>query len=352
MGRRVWAAALVCALWLSGCGWMDGSYVSVTPHEVGLIQSGEGTAPEISDYSQLCGALISLVDSGSAEGLFSLAHYAGEEIMADMARAVEYVTGTYPIGAYAVEHIDYETGAALGTQALRVNITYRRTREEMESIRTVRQIIGAEEAIAEALDACQGKLVLQITGYRDTNFVAMVRQYAQQNPDRVMEIPTVSVKVVPRKGSTRVVELEFEYQTDRQTLRSMRQEVQPVFSSAALYVTGQAGERMKLSQLYTFLTERFEYTFETSVTPAHALLCRGVGDSQAFARVYEAMCRSIGLDVRTIRGTREGAEQWWNRVCVDGRWYHLDLLAPGGFQLLTDEQMDAYRWDPEEDPAP
>lgn len=345
------ALALACALGLSGCKWMDGSYVSVTPHQVGLSQSGEGNAREVSDYTQLCSALIDLVDSGNATGLFSLAGYAEEEAMADMARAVEYVTGIYPIGAYAVDRIDYETGTGLGSLAMQVSISYRRSREEIESIRTVRRNAGAEEAIADGLNECVDKLVLQITGYHDMDFVGIVREYALRNPDRVMEIPLVSVDINPKKGSTRVVELRFSYQTDRRTLRAMREEVQPVFSSAALYVSGQAGEWVKLSQFYTFLTERFDYTLETSVTPAYSLLCQGVGDSQAFARVYAAMCSRIGLNVRTVQGTHNGEERWWNQVSVDGRWYHLDLLAPGGFQLMTEDQMGSYEWNREKYPS-
>ena len=350
-GRRLGALALTCALGLSGCKWMDGSYVSVTPHQVSLSQSAEGNALEVRDYAQVCSALISLIDSGSTNGLFSLAGYAEEEAMADMAQAVEYVTKTYPIGAYAVEHIDYETGTALGSMAMQVDITYRRSREEIESIRTVRRNTGAEAAIADGLNEGVEKLVLQITGYHDMDFTEMIRDYAWQNPDRVMEMPRVSVEINPKKGSTRVVELQFEYQTDRQTRRAMREEVQPVFSSAALYVSGQAGERVKLSQLYTFLTERFDYVLETSVTPSYSLLCRGVGDSRAFAQVYAAMCSRIGLKVRTVQGTCGGEAWWWNQVCIDGRWYHLDLLAPGGFQTMTDEQMTGYHWDPQEYPA-
>ena len=345
MGRRLGALVLAALLCLSGCGWMDGSYVSVTPHQVGLSQSGEDNARAVSGYTELRSALVSMIDSGSTQELFSLAEYPREEARADMEQAVAYAMGTYSLGAYAVEDIDFSFGTALGAQAVSVNITYRHSREEIGRIQTVRGTDGAETAIADALNECADVLVLQITGYGEEDLAALAEEYARQNPDRVMEIPTVQVQVWPDRGSTRVAELTFTYQTDRQTLRAMREEVQPVFSSAALYVSGQAGEWVKLSQLYTFLTERFDYAYETSVTPAHSLLCRGTGDSQAFARVYAAMCGRIGLEVRTVRGTRNGEERWWNLVCVEGVWYHVDLLAPEGFRTLTDDEMTGYDWD-------
>ncbi len=344
-GRKAAALVLALALGISGCGWMDGSYVSVTPHQVGLEQAVDGNAREVGSYTELQSALVSLIDSGSTEGLFSLTDYPMEDASADMERAVEYAMGTYPIGAYAVEDIDYKFGTGLGSLAISVDITYRRSREEIGRIRTVRRTSGAEAAIADALDACSDMLVLQVTGYHETDFDAFVRLYAMQNPDRVMEVPEVSVSICPDKGSTRVVELQFSYRTAQEELRAMREQVQPVFSSAALYVSGEAGERVKLSQLYTFLTERFEYTLEPSVTPAYSLLCQGVGDSRAFAEVYAAMCSRIGLEVLSVRGTLDSMERWWNLVSIEGEWFHVDLLAPGGFRTLTDAEMTGYNWE-------
>lgn len=351
MGRRGGAAALVLALALGGCGWMDGSYVSVTPHQVGVSQTSEGNARAVSNYADLRAALIGLVDGGSTEGLFSLAEYPREDVLVDMEKAIDYVMGTYSLGAYVVEVIDYAFGTGLGATAMSVDITYRHSREEIEQIRTVRWISGAQDAVADALDECDENLVLQISGYQEADFDRIVRDYAAENPDRVMEVPTVEVEICPERGDTRVVELTFRYRTDREKLRSMREQVQPVFSSAALYVSGQAEDRVKFAQLHTFLTERFEYTLEPSVTPAYSLLCQGIGDSQAFAQVYAAMCSRIGLEARSICGTRNGESWWWNQVKIDGSWYHVDLLASPRFEPRTDGEMAGYEWVPEVDPA-
>ena len=63
-GRRFFALVLALAL-LGGCGWMDGSYVSVTPHQVGLNQSADENTRAISTYTELRGALVELIDEGS-----------------------------------------------------------------------------------------------------------------------------------------------------------------------------------------------------------------------------------------------------------------------------------------------
>ena len=350
MSGRI-AAVLVAALLLTGCSWMDGSYVSVTPHQVGLGQTGEGTVHAVRNYAELRGALIGMIDSGAERALFSLAEYPREEVPEDLQRAVAYAREIYPVGAYAVESIDYNFGTGLGASALSVDITYRRSRAKIESIRTVRWISGAKKEVEDALDQIADSLVLQIAGYQETDFGAIILGYAQRNPDRVMEVPGVSVRIFPDRGETRVVELSFHYRTDRSELRSMREQVEPVFSSAALYVTGTAGEQTKFSQLHAFLMERMDYTIESTITPAYSLLCQGVGDSRAFAQIYAAMCSRIGLEARVVSGKRGGELRWWNLVRIDGRWYHLDLLADQQFVLLTDGQMGEYEWDREAYPA-
>ena len=340
-GRSLAALALALALCLSGCGWMDGSYVSVTPHQVAVSQMGEDSAQPIGSYDQMRSALIRMVDEGATKALFSLAEYPREDAREDMERAVEYVTDTYPIGAYAVEKINH----SFGTNAISVDITYRHSAQEIAAIRTVRGTDGAREAVEDALDACEEKLVLQISGYRDMDFAAMVQNYGWQNPDRIMETPSVAVQSSSNWGDTRVVELQFYYRTDREVLRNMREEVQPVFSSAALYVSGQSSDRTKYSQLQTFLTERFDYQLDDSVTPAYSLLCRGIGDSRAFSQVYAALCRRIGLEAKTLSGTRGGEKHWWNQILLEGQWYHLDLTASEQFAPMTDDEMTGYDWD-------
>ena len=344
--RRRLLAALALLLLLTGCGWMEGSYASVTPHQVGLEQTAGGDIRAVGNYTELRSALVGMIDSGESEGLFSLADYPRDEIERDVERARVYAMETYPVGAYAVEEISCDVGTGLGTRALSVDITYRRSREQISSIRTVRWTSGAQREVEDALDEAAGSLVLKIAGYQDTDFTEMVRLYAERNPDRVMEAPGVTTKVFPEdRGDTRVVELTFHYRTDREVLHTMREQVQPVFSSATLYVSGQADDRTKFQQLHTFLTERFTYTYESSVTPAWSLLCQGVGDSRSFAQVYAAMCSRIGLEAGVITGTRNGETVWWNQIRIDGQWYHLDLLAARQFEPMTDEQMAGYEWD-------
>lgn len=340
-------AAMAAVLLLSGCSWMDGSYVSVMPHVVNPVRSVEDTA-WIRNYSQLLSALTDLVDSGQTQGIYSLMDYSEEQLQEELDTAVGYLTTKHPIGVYAVSAIDYAYSSGGSNSVLRVDVTYHHGRSEIRQIKTVRGMDEAEKAIATALRQFDDALVLQITDYADTDFVQLAGTFAAEHPEAVMEVPQVTCAVYPNRGSIRVVELHFHYQTDREDMKNMQEDVLPIFSSAQLYISINAEDSVKYNQLYSFLTERLDYQFETSITPAYSLLCHGVGDSRAFARVYSAMCRQVGLECKVVTGALDGESRVWNMVRDGESWYHVDILscmAGSGYRQKTDSQMQGYVWD-------
>lgn len=335
--------AALTALSLAGCKWMDGAYVSVKPHQVGYSQSSPDRTV-VSSYSALRKAVLALVDSGETEAVLTLSAYPEADVRTDMDKIIAYCLNNYPIGAYALRDIRYDLGQGL----LSLQLDYRRSKAQIDRIQTVRGVSGAQEAIAQALTGCADSLVLQVTLYTDMDVVQYIADYAGQNPNVVMELPQVTVQVYPQTGTTRILELEFSYQTSRETLRDMLTQVRQVFSSARLYVSGAADDGVKLTQLYGFLMERFDYVVETSITPAYSLLSYGVGDSRAFAQVYAAMCRQSGLEVMVVSGTCRGESRFWNIVLHGDHYYHVDLLecaAQGSYREKTDAEMTGYVWD-------
>ena len=332
---------------LSGCSWNGlGEYLSVAPHR----EDTNRINPEnimASNYYQLLDVMTDLVETGAESGLIYVPDY-GSKLESDIEKIIRQISTDNPIGAYALEHVMYEIGTGSGQQAVAIELKYLHDISEIRRIKQCATMDSAKDEIAYALYSCTDKLVILIENYRHTDFVQLVRDYANENPSEVMELPDVSVGIYPENGSQRVVELKFNYQTSRDALRSMQGQVRPIFDAAVLYVSGDGEDGEKLSQLYAFLMERFDYQYDTSITPVYSLLRHGVGDSMAFAMVYAAMCRNAGLDCQIVSGTRD-AEAWhWNIVRIGERYYHVDLLesaAHGGLQTLDDGQMEGYVWD-------
>lgn len=331
---------------LTGCSMLSNRYVSVTPHREQNQKTQDGMI-QASDYRQLRAALEDMVVSARESGIIDVTGYESKALESGMSMVARYIETTFPIGAYAVEDLTYEIGVHSGKSAVAINITYSRSRIEIQKIRTVADMEATAEAMYEAMEDHDASLVLLVEDYSDTDFPQLAQDYVEANPAAVMETPAVSMGVYGG-GNGRVMEFTFTYQNSRENLRQMKSQVAPVFASAALYVSGDASDSQKYSQLYAFLMERFDYTLETSITPAYSLLCHGVGDSRAFATVYAAMCRRAGLECLTVTGTHSGEPRTWNIICDNGIYYHVDLLRSnleGRFRGFADWEMGGYVWD-------
>lgn len=347
MKRVLVILTAVFCLSFSGCGWMDGSYLSVTPHQEqnSGVQVKERSA---SNYMELRVALEGMVDSGVENAVINLAGYRKDLVEDAVANAVVYAKERYPLGAYAVEGITYEIGTGGGHPAVSVSISYIHGRSEIRQVESAANMAAVQDQIKLALERCSDGIVTWVKTYEAADLVQIVEDYVKENPDVVMEMPQVAVGIYPEVGTSRILEVKFTYETSRESLRQMQQQVRRVFSSAQLYLNPDAAPAQKYAQLYTFLMERFDYQVQTSITPAYSLLSHGVGDSEAFALVYAAMCAEAGLDCHPVSGTKDGKSWHWNIVHEDGAAFHIDLLRcseDGAYQRLPDEAMEGYVWD-------
>lgn len=338
-------AILLCgACLLSGCGkFYNGSYSTVRPH----VQPQTPAVPQTltaKNMQELRSHIEKMIDAGKEEGVVYVDGYAQDQVQKDMEQICRQIKLDYPVAAYAMEELSFELGKIDGHPALSLMIRYVRSRADIIGIRTASNMDMAAQQICNAMARCDVSLVLRVNDYEERDYLQIVETYAMESPDLVMELPQVSWEVYPKQGKSRVLELFFTYQTSRDALKSMQEQVKPVFASAVLYVSGDAGQREKYAQLYSFLMERHEYQYGTSITPTYSLLRHGVGDSRAFAVVYAAMCRQAELECIVVSGTKDGESHYWNIICRDDAYYHADLLS-GRYWEWKDEQMAGYVWD-------
>lgn len=353
MKRIALVLVMVCLL-LSGCGsWMEGNYVSITPYMSADDSDGQDIQ-WISNKEQLFDAVRYMVSNGETDELFFVRDYQESAMNTDKWVVRYNIMNNDPLGAYSVQDIQFESGVNGVRSTLAVKIEYSRQKSEILRMKTLSEIEDVKSALAVALGGMQTELVFYMEGYQDTDFAQMVENYARENPDEVVEIPRVGVSLYPDSGENRVVELSFSYQTDRDSLRIMQSHVQQIFESAKLYVSGVEEDEVVLSRLYVFLTGGIDVNRilgqnrDSSITPAYSLLRYGIGDSKAFATVYAAMCRQVGVECITVSGTRNGDAWFWNIVKDGDRYAHVDLIrcaTAGYFHLRSDAQMDGYVWD-------
>ncbi len=344
--KKLALATALCLL-LTGCtGWMDGSYHSTSPY-VDENAPPVQQSVTVANYNQLRQALVSLVSSGRESGILSGSGVDEEFFQTNLPRVIRHVLSQDPIGSYAVEDITYELGTSGGVPAASVSIIYNRNHAQIRRMPVFEDTQAALESITAALADCAESTVLRVENYSPMDIQQYLQDYADANPRQVMEMPQITVNTYPQSGVNRVLEVVFTYQTSRDTLRSMKSYVKPVMDAANMYVGGDTEEGTKYLQLYTYLMSRFPCVERTSITPAYSILRYGVGDSKAFAQVYAAMCREAGLECLVVSGTCNGEARFWNMICVDGTYAHLDLLSSQAsqYRTCTDAQMEGYVWD-------
>ena len=338
---------VTCSI-LSGCNtWMAGDYLSFTPHEPYQDVTGD-TVIEVASYPQLRNALSELVRNCAESAIISITSFSNATVDYYVNTAIDFVINSTALGAYAVDKITYEIGTNRGASVVAFNIKYCHSRSEILGIQNVRNKDEMITAITSAMNDNALYLALHTENHVAIDFIQLVQEYTNEHPDIVMEHPKVASFVYPERGTERIVELIFTYQTERDALQDMQKRVSEIFTSAELYVKDTTQVKDIYSRLFSFLMERDDYTIETSITPSYSLLQHGVGDSRAFANVYAAMCRRADLDCTVISGTRDANPWCWNLVRYRGKYYHVDLLRCNEndeFVMRTDAEMTGYVWD-------
>ena len=348
MRRLIALAAIIgILLSLSGCGLFSETYVSVRSHQAGN-HNGQTGQQIATSYPEIYTALVTLIGQGDASGVIVLTDMDEQVAGSYMQAAVKNVVRQDPVGAFAVEQIDYDIGTNAGRMAAAVQIHYSRSRTDIAQIKSVNNIDEAEDVISQALEQVSDSVVLRIEQYENTDFSDLVHSCWEKNPMMIMEIPQVMTAVYPQNGQNRLVELTFTYQNTRENLLKMQALVRPVFTAAELYVQGEPDQLKKFRQLSSFLIERTQYQIRSTSVPAYGLLQEGIGDSKAFACIYAAMCKQSGLECRMISGMKDGNEWYWNRVVINNRVYYIDLIEgerTGQMAFRTASEMIGYQWE-------
>ena len=117
MKVRLMILCLICTLALGGCGWPDGSYHSVTPHR----EQSAGIRTEnltVSNYEELLDAMEAVVSRGTENCVINVVNYDLFQLEENLPNASHYIRKVFPVGAYAVESLEYEVGSNTGKTAI------------------------------------------------------------------------------------------------------------------------------------------------------------------------------------------------------------------------------------------
>lgn len=341
----IWLLTVLFCLLFTGCSfWLQDTYVSVKPYHVQDV----GTEYEVitaNSYTDVRQALEAMVADCVQSAIIAVPGLDENTIDYYMSSATNYIIRNNAICAYAVNQISYEIGTNGGDLAIAVDIDYNYSRINILRLKRVEDDAAAVAEMEIALQQYEPEITMIISDYQESDFLQLAQDFVDKNPQLCVEMPQINVTLYPESGRERVLVLTFTYWNSREVLRSMQDNVQDVFGQ--LKVDGDTPGQ-KAAGLYTFLASQHEYKMETSITPSYSLLRHGVGDSKAFATIYAAMCRQVGVDCKVVSGARGGEAWHWNVIRDGSVLYYVDILRcleNGSFALLRENEMKGYVWD-------
>ena len=258
-----------------------------------------------------------------------------------------------PLGAYAVEYIKYSVTPIVGSYEANVQITYRRTREQVAAIVDATGTAAIRSELSEALSEFSSEVVLRISYFEeDSEYIRqLMREAYLSNPASALDFPDAQITMYPETGQRRIVEVLLTYHQSRQTLESRRNSLQ---READRLLTQAGVQEDVLSQLVRLVRQTCSYQ-EGGGSTAYDALLEGTADSQGMALALALLCQRTqpALSCTVVDGQWNGVSHLWNVVQTAGGYRHVDLTQSGEPVFRTDQEMAAagYTWDSERVPV-
>ena len=346
---RALALLTAAALALTGCSsLLEQEYTHITPHNAAPTTEGDPSTLRADSYQELVNALIYFVSNGTEKGTVRL-YMDSEDLDASLDAACLEVIQEDPLGAYAVEYITFSLTSVVAYSEASVNITYRRSKEQVASIVQATGITAIRSELAAAMSAFKPECVLRISYFEeDEAFIqSLVRQAYYNAPVSAMGMPQLQVSLYPTSGQQRIVEILLSYPLEQAELERRKATLLQWLDELAASMTVLAGDGRYLDAAQAIYSSgTFNPEGGSSV---YALLESGSANSEGFSLALAALYQQLGLSYRVVEGTLDGQPHFWNMIQTRSGWRHLDLTAQSWdtLALYTDQTLSqlGYVWD-------
>lgn len=346
---RALALLTTACLALTGCSsLLEQEYTHITPHNAAPTTEGDPSTLRADSYQELVNALIYLIGAGMDQGTIRL-YMDSEDLNASLDAACLEVNQEDPLGAYAVEYITYRITPLVTYSEATVNITYRRTKEQVASIVQATGTTAIRSELASAMSVFDPECVLRISYFdEDEEFIRSLARQAYYNaPGSAFGMPELQIALYPSSGQQRIVEILLTYPYEQAVLERRSAALSQWLDELAASLTTLMGDAQYLEAAQTIRsTGSYDPSGGSSVD---ALLETGRANSEGLSLAAAAFYQHLGLSSRVVEGTLNGEPHFWLMIQTRSGWRHLDLTAEGesAFLLHTDRDLtqSGYAWD-------
>ena len=206
--RLIALLAAVCLL--TGCtSLLEREYSTSEPHSSKFWESEAAGTLRAENYQDIVNDLLLLIGEHRETATLRLYHFKGDLTVADMVeRATVEVQQETPFGAYAVEYITSTGKEQRGYYEVQLQIGYRRTAEQLQSIVNATAPEALYSLLEHTLASGGNELVVKIGYWAEDGQARVERTIQQLRVDQGLEgSPGWTVNYYPEQGPLGLIEV-------------------------------------------------------------------------------------------------------------------------------------------------
>ena len=253
-----------------------------------------------------------------------------------------------------MDFIRYDVTPIVSYYEAAVEITYRRTREQVSAIVAATGATAIRSQLKDLLSSFGTEAALRISYFEgdETYIQTLFREAYYASPDTALDLPEAQVYIYPQgeeSGRQRIVEVLLTYHLEQKELQRRRTALARRANEIVVSIWGTEGDEA-IQTVSAAVLDAGHYDPEGGGSAYDALVA-GAADSEGLALAALLLAQRLELTGMVVPGTLDGSPHFWNVVRTESGYRHLDLTrgadSRGQYPLLSDREMAAlgYQWD-------
>ena len=206
-------AALCALLLLTGCAsLLERQYSTVEPHSSKFWESEAADTLRAENHQDLVNDLLLLIGQHTENATIRLYNFKDDMTVAEtLEQATTEIQQETPMGAYAVEFITSSSQAQRGYYEVSVQISYRRTAEQIQAVVNATSTEALSSLLETALDNGETELAVRIGYWRAGDRERVAEIAAQLREERgLADTPPWGVYYYPAEETAGLIEFVLE----------------------------------------------------------------------------------------------------------------------------------------------
>ena len=351
--------ALVLLLGCTGCALLETEYTYSEPY-VDTLDRDPGDAIEVRNYNMLKAAILDMINSRQESAELRFSSYNGS-VSDDLAAVSLEIKTANPLGAYAVDTLEYDTSRIVSYYIAEIQITYKVSAEQIRSIRSVNNETELDNYLhGEVLALSQPTAAVRVYLQQlDAEYIMRrIERICFDDPVGIPLPVRCEIRSFPNEGSNRIYELSLQYESTAQQREKMSQTLERTVNAIAAQLTAETPAQRAL-ELAGILSGGLTGESGRYADSAYGALTEHSADSRGIALAYRALCAACDIPCTVVQGSigAMGTEEhFWNLISLDGDYYHVDVSAfaadPAAVFLVSDDSLwGSYIWNTDDYPA-